>query len=197
MIVKMEDVENLLERINQDAKHMLSETRYMHSVGVMKKAIELAHKYHIDKNKAKLVGLAHDIAKEMSKEEMLSYIKQNHIRIDQYEAENLGLLHGKIGAHFCKEQYGFTEDMQKAIEYHTVGNAQMDDLAKIIFIADKTEEGRKYIDFVKVAEQEEQGLDNLLLYILDNSIIHVIETGKIMHPDTIFTRNNFLLCKKH
>ena len=45
---------------------MLSEKRYMHSVGVMRKAEQLAKKYGIDVNKAKLAGLAHDIAKEMS-----------------------------------------------------------------------------------------------------------------------------------
>ena len=119
-------------------------------------------------------------------------MQEHHIFVDEHEAENLGLLHGKIGADFCKNKYGFSEDMQESIEYHTTGRPEMDDLAKIIFIADKTEEGRTYVDFAKVAEKEEEGLNSLLLYILDNSIIHIIEKGKTMHPDTVITRNYFL-----
>lgn len=188
----MEDLEELIKKIDKDAKQMLSEKRYIHSVGVMRKAEQLAKKYGIDVNKAKLAGLAHDIAKEMSKEDILKYVQEYHIFVDEYEAENLGLLHGKIGADFCKNKYGFSEDMQESIEYHTTGRPEMDDLAKIIFIADKTEEGRTYVDFAKVAEKEEEGLNSLLLYILDNSIIHIIEKGKTMHPDTVITRNYFL-----
>lgn len=189
----MKDVEVLLNQINEDVKNKLSDKRYMHSIGVMKKAQELAKKYGEDENKAKLVGLAHDIAKEMPKEEILEYIKTNHILVDEYEKENLGLLHGKIGACICREKYGFTEDMQKAIEYHTTGSPQMDDFAKIIFVADKIEEGRKYVDLEKVKQKGEEGLDNLLLYELDNSIIHIIEKRNVMHPDTVITRNYFLI----
>ena len=189
----MEDIENLLKEIDEEVKKRLSEKRYIHSVGVMKKAEQLARKYGIDPKKAKLVGLAHDIAKEMNEGEILQYVQEHHIIVDEYERENLGLLHGKIGADFCRYKYDFSEDMQKAIEYHVTGNPNMDDLAKIILVADKTEEGRTYIDFKKVAEKEEQGLNEILTYVLDLSIIQIIEKRKKMHPTTVITRNNFLL----
>lgn len=188
----MREVESLLQEINNDAKQMLSEKRYIHSIGVMKKAEELAKRYSIDADKAKLTGLAHDIAKEMPKEEMLKYIKEHNIEVDKFETEHMGLLHGKIGAEYCKEKYDFSEDMQKAIKYHTTGRPEMDDLAKIIFIADKTEEGRTHIDFEKVAEKEKEGLNSLLLYVLNNSILYIIEKEKTMHLDTVITRNYFL-----
>lgn len=186
----------LLERIKANAKAMLSKKRYIHSVGVMKKAEELARVYNIDEEKAKLLGMAHDIAKEMQKEEIFEYIKKYHISIDEYEEKNMSLLHGKIGAYFCKEKYEFTEDMQKAVEYHTTGHPEMDDLAKIIFIADKIEEGRKHVNFSEVLEKQGEGLNSLLLYVLDHSIIHVIEKKKTMHPATILTRNYFLEIEK-
>lgn len=188
----MKDTEILLKEIDVDIRNILSEKRYRHSVGVMKKAEELAIKYGIDVEKAKLIGLAHDIAKEMPKEEILQYVQEHHIPVDEYEAENMGLLHGKIGADICKNKYQFTEDMQRAIAYHITGNPQMDDLAKVILVADKTETGRTYIDFETVKQREEEGLDSILLYVLDNSIMYVIEKGKKMHPGTIITRNYFL-----
>lgn len=190
----MKDTEILLKEIDADIKKILSEKRYKHSVGVMKKAEELARKYGVDIEKAKVVGLAHDIAKEISKEEKLQYVKENNIEIDEIEKISIELLHGKIGADICKKKYGFSEDMQKAIQYHTTGNPEMDDLAKIILIADKTEEGRRpYIDFEKVEEYAKLGLNAELIHSLDVSIEYTIKKGTVIHPDSIYTRNNFLI----
>jgi len=192
----MKDAEILLKEIEQDLKKVMSEKRYQHSLHVMKKAEELAEKYHVDINKAKLVGLAHDIAKEISKEEKIKYVKEHHIEIDEFEKVNVELLHAKIGADVCREKYDFSEDMQEAIRCHTVGGTAMGNLAKIIFIADKTEEGRTYLDFDKVKEKEEEGLNDLLIYVIDISIKNMIDKGKIMHPGSIYTRNSLLLEKQ-
>ena len=188
----MKDANELLKEIDEDAQKMLSEKRYIHCKNVMKRAVELAKIYGIDENKAMLAGFAHDIAKEMPKDEMFKYIEEHNIKIDEFERKNPGLLHGKIAAVFCKEKYGFTEDMQKALEYHTTGEPDMDDLAKIVFIADKTEVGRKNNDWEKIREKEKEGLDALLLYVIDESICYVIKKGKQIRVDTILTRNYLL-----
>ena len=57
-----------IEKIKEDLKQMLSEKRYIHSVGTMKKAIELAKAYGEDEEKSALTALTHDIAKEMTQE---------------------------------------------------------------------------------------------------------------------------------
>ena len=188
----MKDANELLKEIDEDAKKMLSEKRYIHCKNVMKRAVELAKIYGIDENKAMLAGFAHDISKEMPKDEMFKYIEEHNIKIDEFERKNPGLLHGKIAAVFCKEKYGFTEDMQKALEYHTTGEPDMDDLAKIVFIADKTEVGRKNNDWEKIREKEKEGLDALLLFIIDESICYVIKKEKQIRVDTILTRNYLL-----
>lgn len=188
----MKDANELLKEIDEDAKKMLSEKRYIHCRNVMKRAVELAKIYGINENKAMLAGLAHDIAKEMPKDEMFKYIEEHNIKIDEFERKNPGLIHGKIAAVFCKEKYGFTEDMQKALEYHTTGEPDMDDLAKIVFIADKTEVGRKNNDWEKIREKEKEGLDALLLYVIDEYICYVIKKRKQIRVDTIFTRNYLL-----
>lgn len=189
----MKDTQVLLEEINKDIKSKLSEKRYEHSIGVMKKIGELAKKYNVDINRARLVGIAHDIAKEMSTEDKLRYVKEHNIEIDEIEQINVELLHTKIGADICKNKYGFEKKMQDAIKYHTTGNPNMDDLAKILLIADKTENGRTYIDFAKIEKLEEKGINELLIYVLDESIKFTIDKGKIIHPDSIYTRNAFLL----
>ena len=192
------NVKELLQKINQDIKKELSEKRYNHSVGVMKKAEELAKIYGENVNKAKLIGLAHDIGKELSKEEKLQYAKDNNIEIDEIEKVNVGLLHGKIGADICKKRYGFTRDLQDAIKYHTTGNKNMDLLAKIIFVADKIEDGRNYKneqkmqDLEKMREIAKENIDEAVLYSIDASLVFTIQKKELIHPDSIATRNAIL-----
>ena len=192
-------VQELLRKINQDIQRELSEKRYNHSIGVMKKAEELAKLYKVNINKAKLVGLAHDIGKELSKEDKLKYVKENNIEIDRIEKINVGLLHGKIGADICKKRYDFTEDMQDAIKFHTTGNKDMDLLAKIIFVADKIEEGRKYKDKNKMQELElireaaKENLDEAMLGLIDSSLIYTMQKKNLIHPDSMSTRNQLII----
>lgn len=75
------------EEIEKIVKQTLSEKRFNHSKGVAKRAIELAHIYKQDEQKAKLIGIAHDIAKEMPKEQALQYIKENNIIFDEIEED--------------------------------------------------------------------------------------------------------------
>jgi predicted HD superfamily hydrolase involved in NAD metabolism len=194
----MEKAEELLNKIDNDLKKVLSEKRYNHSIGVMKKAEELAKIYKIDVDKAKLVGLAHDIGKELSKEEMLEYARKNNIEVDSVEEVNVGLLHAKIGADICKRKYGFSQDMQNAIKYHTVGNENMDLLAKIIYVADKIEDGRTYNSEEKMKELQvvrdlaTKDINKALVYEIDSSITYTIQKHKLIHPDSILTRNMLL-----
>ena len=195
------EVERLLKKISQDVKKELSEKRYNHSLGVMRKAEELAKLYRADVNKAKLVGLAHDIGKEFSREDKLEYAKSNHIEVDEIEKINVGLLHGKIGADICKKRYNFSEDMQNAIKYHTTGSGkeEMTLLEKIIFLADKIEENRSYKDENKMAELEElrelakENLDLAVVKAIDNSLIYTIQKGELIHPDSVMSRNALII----
>lgn len=205
MMINFEDdneVEKLLKKIDTDIIKLESEKRYKHSLGVMKKAEELAKLYGENINKAKLVGLAHDIGKDLSKEEKLEYVKNNNIEIDEIEKINTGLLHAKIGADICKKKYGFSKDMQDAIKYHTVGNKNMDTFSKIIFIADKIEDGRNYKNEKKMEQLEATrklaniDLNKALLFLIDSSLEFTLQKKELIHPDSIDTRNRIIMDNK-
>ena len=93
-----------LEKIEKDLRKILSEERFYHSVGTMKKARELAKIYGEDEDEAAFAGLIHDIAKEMTKEEIEKYVEANKIEMDEIERENLGLMHAKLRSRYCKEK---------------------------------------------------------------------------------------------
>mgnify|MGYP000769741447 FL=1 len=183
------------EEIENDVKAVLSEYRFRHSLGVVKKAVELAKVYGIDVEIAKKVGITHDIAKEMSNEEMLEYVKANNIEIDEIETVKPSLLHGKIGADIAAKKFGFTQDMINAIKWHTTGRENMSMLEKIIYVADKTEENRKGTRFnlEKSRELSTQNIDETLIFLMNEFITYNVKNEWLIHPETIKARNDLLL----
>lgn len=185
-----------IEKIKDDVKKILSEKRYLHSIAVMERAEELAQIFDEDIEIAKIVGITHDIAKELNEDEIAKYIKENKIEIDEIEKKQTYLLHGKIGADICKKKYGFSDYMAKAIELHTTGYKNMSKLDKIIFLADKTEKTRHYNDLNTAIEICNKNLDEGMVYCLNVAIKENIERNRLIHPNTILTRNDIIANNK-
>ena len=185
----------MFEEIDNRIKESLSEKRYIHSVGVAKRAKFLAKIYGEDEEKAELAGIIHDMAKEMPKEEMLNYAKKNNIEVDEIERIQVGLLHGKIAANIAKCEYGFDDKMCFAIANHTTGNKCMDVFAKIIFLADITEENRNFEDIEHIRSLSEEDLDEACLYVIDWEISRRVKNGELIHPNSIYFRNEMLSLK--
>lgn len=184
----------IIEKIKKDLKLILSERRYEHSIGVMNMAEELARLYDVDVETAKIAGLLHDNAKEMTEKEMLKYVEENDIPITDFERLNVPILHGKIGADIAKKKYGVSDEIAKAIEYHTTTNPKMDILAKIIYVSDKVELTRKSDKFDIEPERKlaKSDLDNALLFIINNTTKYLIEKNKMIAKESIETRNELL-----
>lgn len=187
----------LIEKIKNDLKQTLSERRYIHSVGVMEMAEKLAIIYNADVETAKLAGLLHDIAKEMTEEEKLKYVEENNIEIDEVERINTSILHGKIGADIAKKKYGVNEQIQKAVEYHTTTDKEMDIIAKIVYVSDKIELNRVSEEY-NIEYQRNlayKDLDETIIYIINSNLKSLIEKGKLIHPKSIETRNSLIIKK--
>lgn len=189
-----QEKENLLKQITQDLKETLSENRYLHCVSTMKTARKLAKRYKQEEQIVMLTALAHDIAKEMTKEEFLAYSKENNVKLEEIDILAPAILHAKIGADMVKKKYGFTKEMQEAIYYHTTGRANMTMLDKIIFLADKSEERRQGTDADKLRELiETEGLEKAILWDIDYySIPRMIERKSAIHPYSIEARNDII-----
>lgn len=162
----------------------------------MKAAVKLARIYKEDEKEAEFAGLIHDIAKEMSKEEIEGYLKEQLIIIDEIERNQRGLIHAKLGASIAKERFGVNTKIENAIKYHTTGNVKMNTFAKIIYVADKMEETRTYEEAETVRRLAEKDLDEAILFILDFTTAKSIKAGKLIHPDSINLRNQLLIAKK-
>lgn len=186
-------MKNKMEEIKEEIKKMLTQGRYLHSLGAMKAAGELAKIYGDDEEGAKLAGLVHDIAKELPKEEIEVALKKYNIEPDIIERNQLGLLHAKLGAELAREKFNICEKIQNAIKYHTTGNIKMDKFAKIIYLADKIEETRKYPEVEDLRRLAKQDLDKAMLFVMDFTIQKSIKKQTLIHPDTIEMRNTLIL----
>lgn len=172
------------EELYKQVKSRLSETRFKHSEGVVKRAIEYAEIYKVDINLVKLVAIAHDIAKELTKEEIDKYIQKYDIELDKIEKINKNLVHAKIGAFICKNEYDFTEDMVNAVRYHTTGRENMSILEKVVYSADATEENRKYCStyYVETIKKDiDLGVQEICKWVINKAL----EDNKIIHLDSI------------
>lgn len=181
-----------VDEIKEILSSRISERRLYHSNCVMKKCIELALIHGIDEEKAALVGIAHDIAREMKDEEWFEYCKKYGISIDEDEKELPVLLHAKVGADIAKREFGFTDEMADAIKYHTIGKVGMDRLSEILFLADSISEDRSYGGLEESRKLSNENIDLAMISVLDSTIELRIRKKEPIHIETVNLRNSYI-----
>lgn len=180
------------QELYEIVRSRMSEYRFHHSECVAARCVELAKLYKVDREAARLAGLVHDIAKEIPNDEKIAYCEKNHLGIDEIERENPGLLHGKIGADMAKKEFGFSEDLCSAIQYHTTGKANMSLLDKIVYVADMTGADRQFSDKQYIIDLGNKDLDECVKYILKTGIHQRIQQNKKIHLNTVIALNYFM-----
>ena len=185
-----------IEELKAIIKPLMSEKRYNHSIMVMEEAKNYLKKYCSDDKefyeKTIRAALMHDMAKEMTEEEIKEYIKNNNIDLDIDNIINKPLIHGIIGADKCLKLYDFDEEMAKSIRWHTTGSTNMSLMDKIVFLADKTGRENLLPVLEKVREKAFSNLDEAIYYCISENIKRLEEIRKPINPLSIKTKNYFL-----
>lgn len=176
-------------------KNNLDDERYEHSIGVSEKAEELAAKFGLNTEKAKLAGLVHDCAKCLPKDEMMRIITQE-VQVEQCEMINPKTYHAPAGVYVAKNVLGITdEEILSSIRWHTIGDTKMSDFDKIIFIADKIEERTRpqcMIDFIAPELDKENGINMALLACYKLTIKSLVDRDLKICLSTIELYNELL-----
>lgn len=186
-----------IQKIQNKLKRKLSDSRYVHTLGVAYTAASLAMKYGYDISDAFLAGLLHDCAKYMNGNEFIKCALENNIEISDAEKNKPDLLHAKIGAFFAKKKYDIEdEEICSAIRYHTTGRPNMTLLEKIIYIADYIEPKRDKmprLDIIRKTAFED--IDECLKMILNDSVEYLKSSGMSIDTTTIETYDYY--CKNN
>ncbi|MBS4173607.1 bis(5'-nucleosyl)-tetraphosphatase (symmetrical) YqeK [Bacillus sp. FJAT-49736] len=177
----------------QIVKEQLTEKRYVHTVGVMETAIELARMYGADEKKAEISAIFHDYAKFRPLDEMKRIIRDQHFdpRLLKFNPE---LWHAPVGAYLVEKEVGITDsEILSGIRYHTSGRIGMSLLDKIIYLADYIEPGRTFPGVEEARQLAQEGLDKAIIYSVRNTIQHLLNRNQTVFPDTVDFYNDLLM----
>ena len=174
------------EEYKELLRQKLKESRYLHSIAVMERAVFLAECWGADPSKAKTAGLLHDIMKNTDPKNQLIFLREFGIILKQEEKAAFPIWHSFSGALYAEKVLGITDqEIIDSIRYHTTGRANMTLLDKVIFMADLTSSDRNYPDVDFVRELSEENLDASLLYGIEFVIGDLLAKGNVLHPDTV------------
>lgn len=183
------------EEMRAELQRRLKPSRYEHSLGVAATAVELARRFGVDEERARVAGLLHDCAREYKNDELIAEAKKRLIPVTALDEAMPILLHAYIGSRRVAEIYGVDDSaIAQAIYRHTVGGANMTPLDKIVWFADMIEPHRDYPEVENLRRlAREATLDEMVLEGLTQSILFVTQKGHLIHPDTVLARNEILL----
>jgi len=118
-------------------KTQVSPKRFEHILSVAEQAKKLATIHSINPDDAELAGLLHDLTREWDFDDMLDFVKQRSIPINDDEKNFPILLHGKIASIVAREKFGIdNQDILNSVSNHTLGSKNMSNLEMIIFLSD-------------------------------------------------------------
>ncbi|MFC1501184.1 bis(5'-nucleosyl)-tetraphosphatase (symmetrical) YqeK [Elusimicrobiota bacterium] len=177
------------EKILSYIKKHLKPERYKHTLGMLRIATSLARKYKVSQEKVVLASLLHDIGKGLSNREMIKYVKKYKLGIGNIK--NIiqfapPLLHSYVSAHIAKTKFNIKDkQILKAIALHTFGDKNMDNLSKIIYLADAIAPDRRFPHVKMVRRKAERSLNAALMDAMKYKLFHVLSNGKWLHPQAV------------
>lgn len=167
----------------------VSPKRLAHILGVEQKAIALATQYDVDVTACQYAALFHDYAKEWTREQYVEAVEKYHLdkSLLEYGSE---ILHGPVAACVCAHWFNDDKRIKDAIYSHATGDTVMNDVAKVLYVADYIEDGRVFKGVDVARELAKQvSLEATIFYKLQQTIIFLAKKGVIIHPKTIMAYN--------
>ena len=175
----------------------LPKKRYEHSLGVLAAAKELAAIYEVDLKKTAIAALLHDCGREIPTKESVGKALELGVVVDPIEKSQPILLHAKLGVYYAKHKYGVADkEILKAIRLHTTGDAGMDKLAKIVYLADLIEPHRDYEGVEVLRELVKQDLDTAMVRAYGQTMQYLLAQNLLIHPSCVAGYNEIILQRK-
>ena len=153
----------------------------------------------LDREQVELAAWGHDIARALSRRELLARARGFGLEVSPVEEESPILLHGPVGAEILRQEHGIDDpEVLAAARFHSTGRAGMSLLEKVIFVADKIEPGkvRAKPALARVRELADRDLDAAILEYLDQMLMVASEENWSLHPQAIAARNERLLTRR-
>ena len=194
-----------VEIIKEKVRPYYEEKRFSHVQGVVAEAEALGRIYLPEKiNELKAAAYFHDITKRLDTKKQLQYCKEFGIILRDVDLASPATLHAITGADLVKREFHeyASDDIVRAVRYHTTGRAGMSVFEEIIYLADLIEETRTFDDCIALrryfygliadGEDKKSALRLTMLRSLDQTVNRLLKQGKIINDETFFARNYYL-----
>ena len=185
-------VKSVIQRIENEARANLNLARYLHSRHTALLAWDLCRRFRkdypsLDPDLGYLVGIAHDLCKQISDDEQIRLAKIYGGEISRIEKEKPSLLHGKACAVVLKDRFNINDDEAlKAVAVHTEGCRNMSPLAKVLYIADKMEVSRTKVDpVVRKQILAKDTLDRVFVPVLERAVYSIRDRKLELSKNTL------------
>jgi predicted HD superfamily hydrolase involved in NAD metabolism len=166
--------------------------RYAHVLRVARLAERLAVVHGIDPLRARIAGLLHDLARLYPAERLLRESAERGFAIDAFERANPVVLHARLSAELARERFGVDDpDVLSAIRKHTLADAVMGPLDKVIYLADGLEPGRDFAERSALAALALRDLDAAMRAVLASSVAYLRARDLTIAPQTLAAAERF------
>ncbi|MDR2102268.1 MAG: nicotinate (nicotinamide) nucleotide adenylyltransferase [Treponema sp.] len=161
-------------RIEAELRIRVGFLRFFHSRNTALLAWDLCRRFGLDPVKGYLAGIGHDICKSLPEEELFRLVSSDGGPVSSLERKKPSLLHARAAAVLLQERFGIhNKDILDAVRQHTVADVDMGPLAKVVYIADKIEISREYVEPSLRDLSRTAGLDQLFEAVLDDTVAYL------------------------
>lgn len=155
-------------------RNYMGEYRAIHSRNVAELASSKAELYNIDKNKAYVAGMIHDIGKEVPLDKQYKLIENDKELFEVNDAT----VHAFSAYYIAKEKLKITdEEILYAIKWHTTAYFKMSKLAKLIYVCDMLSSERDFPGVKRLRELLDIDLDECYKQCFIASYKHLEDKG--------------------
>ena len=173
---------------------MLSPQRFEHSRCVARLAGALARRWGLDEELALLAGLLHDCGRSVPVPKMGAYARKRRLRVPHLSltAEHQPVaLHAHISEDLCRRRFGVKdEEVLSAVRKHTLGDARMSPLDRVVYVADCCSEDRTYPEAPGLRKLAFDDVDEAFRACMENKLRWCLDAGGFIHPLTLTAWNS-------
>lgn len=138
----------------------------------------------VDREKAVIAGLLHDMCKAKPQAEMLAAAESYGIQVNETQRKRPTLLHGRVAAEEVRRELGIADDeVYEAIAWHVTGKPGIGPLALSLYFADFSEPCRTHDEAAEARRIfDAEGLMRAVRYVAQSKVSMLAAKNAVMDP---------------